>query len=172
MFYSTQILARKGPLGIVWMAAHVERKLNRNQVHEASIPGTVDVLLSPEAPLALRLSGQLLLGVCRIYARKVSYLLQVRVCRLYGAGWGACRCLGQRWKPVGQGCEVPPRRVHGVRGCAHLATHKPCCLGVFSKTCRHHLGRSRMAPSAMHATAGDMHAAPGLLLLMHQHMPR
>lgn len=29
------------------------------------------------APLALRLSGQLLLGVCRIYSRKVVYLLQV-----------------------------------------------------------------------------------------------
>ncbi|KXZ45714.1 hypothetical protein GPECTOR_51g700 [Gonium pectorale] len=76
MFYSTQILARKGPLGLVWMAAHMDRGLKRSQVHEASIPGTVDVLLSPDAPLALRLSGQLLLGVCRIYSRKVSYLLQ------------------------------------------------------------------------------------------------
>ncbi len=50
------------------------------QVTETSISSTVDVLLSPEAPLALRLSGQLLLGVCRIYARKVSYLLQVGTC--------------------------------------------------------------------------------------------
>lgn len=63
---------------------------------EASIPGTVDVLLNPEAPLALRLSGQLLLGLVRIYARKVAYLLQVGhagcpgngchdVCAQYGA---------------------------------------------------------------------------------------
>lgn len=41
-----------------------------------SIPGTVDVLLSPDAPLALRLTGQLLLGVVRIYAKKVAYLYQ------------------------------------------------------------------------------------------------
>ncbi|PNH12380.1 Sister chromatid cohesion 1 protein 3 [Tetrabaena socialis] len=77
MFYSSQILARKGPLGLMWMAAHMDRGLKRNQVAEASIPCTVDALLSPEAPLALRLSGQLLLGVCRVHARKVSYLLQV-----------------------------------------------------------------------------------------------
>lgn len=32
MFYSTQILARKGPLGIVWIAAHMDKGLKRNQV--------------------------------------------------------------------------------------------------------------------------------------------
>lgn len=48
------------------------------QVFDMSIPGTVEVLLSPDAPLALRLTGQLLLGVVRIFARKVNYLHQVR----------------------------------------------------------------------------------------------
>ena len=32
MFYSTQILARKGPLGIVWLAAHMDKGLKRSQV--------------------------------------------------------------------------------------------------------------------------------------------
>jgi cohesin complex subunit SCC1 len=71
MFYSNQILARKGPLGLVWLAAHLDRQLKRQQVNAASIPASVDSLLDPEVPLALRLSGQLLLGVVRIYARKV-----------------------------------------------------------------------------------------------------
>ncbi|PNH11694.1 hypothetical protein TSOC_001460 [Tetrabaena socialis] len=31
MFYSSQILARKGPLGLMWMAAHMDRGLKRNQ---------------------------------------------------------------------------------------------------------------------------------------------
>ena len=31
-----------------------------------------------EAPLALRLTGQLLLGVVKVYARKGAYLAQVR----------------------------------------------------------------------------------------------
>ena len=48
------------------------------QVFEMSIPGTVEALLSPDAPLALRLTGQLLLGVVRIYSYKVAYLHQVR----------------------------------------------------------------------------------------------
>lgn len=33
-------------------------------------------IINPEAPLALRLSGQLMLGVVRIYSRKVNYLFQ------------------------------------------------------------------------------------------------
>ena len=33
-----------------------------------------DSIMNPEAPLALRLSSQLLLGVVRIYSRKVGYL--------------------------------------------------------------------------------------------------
>lgn len=33
-------------------------------------------IINPEAPLALRLSGQLMLGVVRIYGRKVNYLFQ------------------------------------------------------------------------------------------------
>jgi cohesin complex subunit SCC1 len=71
MFYSNQILARKGPLGLVWIAAHMDGRLKRQQINSASIPASVDTLLDPEVPLALRLSGQLLLGVVRIYARKV-----------------------------------------------------------------------------------------------------
>lgn len=36
--------------------------------------GGADNILNPEAPLALRLSGQLLLGVVKIYSRKVAFL--------------------------------------------------------------------------------------------------
>ncbi|KAF8061907.1 MRF1 [Scenedesmus sp. PABB004] len=76
MFYSNQILARKGPLGLVWIAAHLDRQLRRKQINDTSIPASVDTLLDTEVPLALRLSGQLLLGVVRIYARKVGYLAE------------------------------------------------------------------------------------------------
>lgn len=37
MFYSTQILAKKGPLGTIWIAAHLDKRLKRNQVFEANI---------------------------------------------------------------------------------------------------------------------------------------
>ena len=74
MFYSAQILARKGPLGTIWIAAH-SRPLKRQQVFEADLQQSVDAITNPEVPLALRLSGQLLLGIVRIYGRKVGYFL-------------------------------------------------------------------------------------------------
>lgn len=36
---------------------------------------TGDIMQEQAEPMALRLSGQLLLGVCRIYSRKAKYLL-------------------------------------------------------------------------------------------------
>ena len=44
------------------------------QVFEFSISQSCDSIINPEAPLALRLSGQLLLGVVRIYQRKLAFL--------------------------------------------------------------------------------------------------
>ena len=41
MFYSTQILAKKGPLGTVWIAAHLDRRLKRVQVFETNITDSV-----------------------------------------------------------------------------------------------------------------------------------
>jgi cohesin complex subunit SCC1 len=35
MFYSQVILARKGPLGKIWLAAHFDKKLSKNQVRAA-----------------------------------------------------------------------------------------------------------------------------------------
>lgn len=56
----------------------MEGRLKRQQINSTSIPASVDTLLDPEVPLALRLSGQLLLGVVRIYARKVSLFQPLR----------------------------------------------------------------------------------------------
>eukprot|EP00200_Dunaliella_tertiolecta_P017021 CAMPEP_0202412106 /NCGR_PEP_ID=MMETSP1128-20130828/24350_1 /ASSEMBLY_ACC=CAM_ASM_000463 /TAXON_ID=3047 /ORGANISM="Dunaliella tertiolecta, Strain CCMP1320" /LENGTH=180 /DNA_ID=CAMNT_0049017957 /DNA_START=244 /DNA_END=783 /DNA_ORIENTATION=- len=114
MFYSWQILAKGGPLQVVWMAAHTDpKKLERQKVVAASIPASIESILHPKdpagrlakgsgskgfaashaasanggllqgngngdgaeaAPLALRLSGQLLLGVVRVYNKKASLL--------------------------------------------------------------------------------------------------
>src|SRR5271163_418701 len=93
MFYSDAILSKKvlvsfalvlsvpctnmtqGPLAKVWLAAH-ERKLTKAQLLQTSITRSTQAIVEQdEAPLALRLSGQLLLGVVRIYSRKARYLL-------------------------------------------------------------------------------------------------
>lgn len=44
MFYSAQILAKKGPLGIVWLAAHMDGRLKRTDVSDTSVPGSVGKL--------------------------------------------------------------------------------------------------------------------------------
>ncbi|TFK18920.1 hypothetical protein FA15DRAFT_674905 [Coprinopsis marcescibilis] len=76
MFYSEAILSRRGPLGRVWLAAHMERKLSKSQTLQTDIEQSVDAIMGEDIEImALRLSGQLLLGVVRIYSRKAKYLL-------------------------------------------------------------------------------------------------
>jgi cohesin complex subunit SCC1 len=94
MFYSNQILARKGPLGLVWIAAHMEGRLKRQQINSTSISASVDTLMDPEVPLALRLSGQLLLGVVRIYARKVSSKHSSCCCMAYSSSCSSSHSYG------------------------------------------------------------------------------
>uniref|UniRef100_A0A0D3ADM4 Rad21/Rec8-like protein N-terminal domain-containing protein n=1 Tax=Brassica oleracea var. oleracea TaxID=109376 RepID=A0A0D3ADM4_BRAOL len=76
MFYSHVYLARKGPLGTFWAAAHLQQRLKKSHYTATNIPKTVDLIMFPEAPLALRLSGHLLLGVVRIYSKQVDYLFR------------------------------------------------------------------------------------------------
>jgi len=75
MFYSQIILARKGPLGKIWLAAHFDKKLTKTQIFSTDITDSVESVLNPAAPLALRVSGHLMLGLVRIYSRKVKYLM-------------------------------------------------------------------------------------------------
>ncbi|KAG7098857.1 hypothetical protein E1B28_000760 [Marasmius oreades] len=76
MFYSEVFQSRRGPLGRVWLAAHMERKLSKTQTLQTDIAESVDAIMGEEVEfMALRVSGQLLLGVVRIYSRKAKYLL-------------------------------------------------------------------------------------------------
>ena len=76
MFYSEQLLSKTGPLARVWLASNVERKLSKSQILQSDIQSSVGAIVDQgQAPMALRLSGQLMLGVVRIYGRKARYLL-------------------------------------------------------------------------------------------------
>ncbi len=75
MFYSEKLLAKTGPLARVWLAANVERKITKSQVLQSDIQQSVGAIVEQgDEPLALRLSGQLMLGVVRIYGKKAKYL--------------------------------------------------------------------------------------------------
>lgn len=76
MFYSETLLQKTGPLARVWLSANLERKLSKHHILQSNLQDSVDAIITPnQAPMALRLSGQLLLGVVRIYSRKARYLL-------------------------------------------------------------------------------------------------
>ncbi|KAF8390608.1 hypothetical protein HHK36_025135 [Tetracentron sinense] len=75
MFYSHLLLSRKGPLGTVWVAAYCHKRLKKDQVAETDIPSSVDTIMLDEVPVfTYRVLGYLLLGIARIYSKKVDYL--------------------------------------------------------------------------------------------------
>ena len=41
MFYSQYILAKRGPLGTIWIAAHLDRRLRKQQITETDIAEAV-----------------------------------------------------------------------------------------------------------------------------------
>ncbi len=76
MFYSATLLTTSGPLARVWLSAN-QSKMSKVQILQTNLEDSIHAIITPEgdAPLALRLSGQLLVGVVRIYGRKARYLL-------------------------------------------------------------------------------------------------
>ena len=72
-----------------------------------------DSIINPEAPLALRLSGQLLLGVVKVYSKKVGYLYQ------------DCNDALQKIKEVR--CPSCPRH---VRALTRFSTGAACARGI------------------------------------------
>ncbi|WCJ19937.1 Sister chromatid cohesion 1 protein 1 [Euphorbia peplus] len=74
MFYSHQLLARKAPLGQIWMAATMHAKINRRNLNKLNLIKICEEILNPSVPMALRLSGILMGGVVIVYERKVKLL--------------------------------------------------------------------------------------------------
>lgn len=79
------LLSRQGPLAHVWLASNYDKKLSKQQFLNTNIVASSNLLsnqhIQPSRGTAdgetitLRLSGQLLLGIVRIYSRKTKYLL-------------------------------------------------------------------------------------------------
>lgn len=74
MFFSTYVLTKKGPLAKIWLAAHWDKKLTKGEVKVVDLNQTVLHIVQPAVPIALRTSGELMLGIVRIYALKVRHL--------------------------------------------------------------------------------------------------
>ncbi|KAG7033364.1 Sister chromatid cohesion 1 protein 2 [Cucurbita argyrosperma subsp. argyrosperma] len=75
MFHSHCTLSRKGPSGAIWVAAYFFKKLKKSLVIETDIPSSVDKILQDEPnAVTYRVMAYLLLGIARIYSKKVEYL--------------------------------------------------------------------------------------------------
>ena len=48
MFYAHFVLAKKGPLARIWLAAHWDKKLTKAHVFETSIEKSVEGILHPK----------------------------------------------------------------------------------------------------------------------------
>ncbi|KAI6782554.1 meiotic cohesin rec8 [Emericellopsis cladophorae] len=82
MFYSHEILTN--PLygvSTIWMVATVGKsntrssKVNRKSIQGVNVPKACKTIIEPGAPLALRLQGNLLYGVSRVFSQQCGYVL-------------------------------------------------------------------------------------------------
>ncbi|TQV92129.1 Rad21/Rec8 like protein [Cordyceps javanica] len=80
MFYSNQILtSTQYGVSTIWLVATVgkshQRRVTKKAIQDVNVPRACGKILDPGAPLALRLQGNLLYGVSRIFADQCGYLL-------------------------------------------------------------------------------------------------
>ncbi|PYH91902.1 hypothetical protein BO71DRAFT_358419 [Aspergillus ellipticus CBS 707.79] len=81
MFYSHEILTSpEHGVATIWLVAtlgsrSITKKLNRRTILDVDVPKACGVIMDPVAPMALRLQGNLLYGVSRVYNQQCGYAL-------------------------------------------------------------------------------------------------
>ncbi|KAJ4254313.1 R8 protein [Fusarium torreyae] len=80
MFYSHEILSNtQYGVATIWLVATVgktnQKRLTRKAIQEVNVPKACETIIDPGAPLALRLQGNLLYGVSRVFAQQCRYVL-------------------------------------------------------------------------------------------------
>ncbi|KAL6901657.1 Rec8 like domain-containing protein [Trichoderma evansii] len=80
MFYSHEILnSTQYGVATIWLVATVgkgnQKRLTKKAIQEVNVPKACEKILDPGAPLALRLQGNLLYGVSRVFEQQCAYVL-------------------------------------------------------------------------------------------------
>lgn len=65
-----QLIAPAGPWNKVWLAAHWDRKLKKSDYLETDLRKLIKQVIERRALVTLRATGHLLVGICKVYARK------------------------------------------------------------------------------------------------------
>ena len=74
MFYSRELLSKRGPLGTIWLAGSYLSRLSKAAIRNSNLTTMCASVENPPVPLALPTQSTLLLGVVRIEQKKISYL--------------------------------------------------------------------------------------------------
>ncbi|PNH07399.1 Sister chromatid cohesion 1 protein 3 [Tetrabaena socialis] len=74
MFYSHDLLGRKSPLGAVWTMAH-GKKLSKLKILGINVADICHLILQPDVPHSLRLTGILIGGVVIVFNKQQIYLM-------------------------------------------------------------------------------------------------
>ncbi|USW48449.1 Putative rad21/Rec8-like protein [Septoria linicola] len=81
MFYSHEVLtSRKYGVATVWLVATLGarstlKKVTKKAILNVDVAKACETIVTPEAPMALRLQSNLLYGVTRVYAQQCGYVL-------------------------------------------------------------------------------------------------
>ncbi|KAI1501625.1 Rec8 like protein-domain-containing protein [Biscogniauxia marginata] len=81
MFYSHEILtSRQYGVATIWLVATIgnrtnAKKVTRKAIQEVDVEKACGKILEPGAPIALRLQGNLLFGVSKVYNQQCAYML-------------------------------------------------------------------------------------------------
>ncbi|KAJ4140107.1 R8 protein [Fusarium equiseti] len=80
MFYSHEILSNtQYGVATIWLVATVgkssQKRLTRKAIQGVDVPKACETIIDPGAPLALRLQGNLLYGISRVYSQQCHYVL-------------------------------------------------------------------------------------------------
>ncbi|KAF2098118.1 hypothetical protein NA57DRAFT_76913 [Rhizodiscina lignyota] len=78
MFYI--LTSRKYGVATIWLVATLGsksslKKVNRKAILEVDVSKACEIIIAPEAPMALRLQSNLLYGVSRVYSQQCGYVL-------------------------------------------------------------------------------------------------
>lgn len=75
VYCSSKLLTQQGSLSKVWLVGHGwEKGISKRDVQQTNITSSIKDIVSPSEPLGLRVSGQLLLGIVKIFEKKLKYL--------------------------------------------------------------------------------------------------
>ena len=74
MFFVPDILVRKGPLSIVWLAAHYDKKLTKFQVMSSNIDDLINIITSSNIKISLRITCDLMIGLSKLIKIKSKFL--------------------------------------------------------------------------------------------------